>query len=136
MEITIKLTGLEGLAESIGELAAALRAGAKAEEVIKTASRKAKKTEQTEAANPAPEPEAPAATQPAVEETKPAAPEPATASPSEAKPDPKAALLALVKAKGHPAGAAVLTQFGATKLSDLKETDFPAFVEAAQQALA
>lgn len=136
MNITVQITGLGDLAESINNLAEALRAGVKADEVIKTASRKAKKTEQTTPA-PAPEVPAPVDTQPAVEETKAAEPETASASPSKADAGAvKAALLALVKAKGHPAGAELLKEFGANKISDIKEADFEAFIEAAAKALA
>lgn len=146
MNITIQVTGLGDLADSINNLAEALRAGVKADEVIKTASRKAKRTEQAAQPAPAPEPEAlpkeapapePVDTPPAVEETKPAETTTATESPS--KPDhaaAKAALLELVKAKGHPAGSEVLKQFGAARISDVKDTDIEAFIAAVAKAQA
>lgn len=158
MNISIEVTGLGSLADSINNLADALRAGAKADEVIKTASRKAKKSEQVTAVETTPTVEfsevkgspeeietasayvkehgKPAPIPPATEAEKPAEPEVVSASPSEpTADDAKKALLHLVREKGHPAGAEVLKQFGAAKISDIKPEDFPAFIDATSRAL-
>lgn len=143
MSITIQLTGLDGLTEAINHLADSLVSAKHADTAIASAVEKAvattRRSKKTEAAPTPAEPEAKEAP----------APEPAKAEPTKVEPAPapapevasaadadavKKAILGLCKAKGHDTAAALLAKFGASKLSEVKETDFAAVIEAARAA--
>lgn len=123
MNISIEIGG--PLADAINRLADALVSAKQADTVIEKASTKArsKKAEQTapEAPAPAPVEEAPAA------ETAPEAPTGPT------RDDAKKAVLLVAKEKGHEVAAGLLAQFGAAKISEVKDEDIPAIIAAAKE---
>jgi hypothetical protein len=120
MQINIEIGG--PIADAINRLADALISAKQADTIIEKASTSSKPKAKKEApAAPAPEAE-PVAETPAPVEPEKAAPSGPT------RDDAKAALLSLVKAKGHPAGMLALGKFGATKLGELKEEDLAAFI--------
>lgn len=121
MNISIEIGG--PLADAINRLADALVSAKQADTVIEKASTKArsKKAEQTAPEAPAPVEEAPAA------ETVQEAP----AGPT--RDDAKKAVLLVAKEKGHEVAAGLLAQFGAAKISEVKDEDIPAIIAAAKE---
>ncbi len=117
MNITIEVGG--PLAEAINNLAAALVSAKQTDAIIEKASTKprAKKAE----------PEAPA---PEVKAEPVPEPEAAPAGPT--RDEAKKAVLTVAKEKGHDAAAGLLAKFGATKISEVKEEDIAAIIEAAK----
>lgn len=152
MNITIELTGIAPLADAINNLAEALKAGTKADEVIATAKTRTKKPKNEDASTTT---EATAvvtnaAQAPAAAEKVEASPEPTAPTASATTPadqgtcasvavaptaeDARKAVLAVAKDKGHDAASALLGRFGAKKISELKADDFAALIEAAKAA--
>jgi hypothetical protein len=152
MEFAIKISGLDGLAAAIDNLAEAMKAGAKTGEVIEKAQASAKGSRaKKDAGDPKPTsaeaaddkgsaPEATAVTAP-VEETS------TSASPSEQTPltpeqqveyydRAKRLVVDLTNAKGRPVAAAILDQFGAKTLRDVAVVRLPELIAAAEKALA
>lgn len=127
MQISIEIGG--PIADAINRLADALISAKQADTIIEKASTKAR-AKKPEAPAESVEPAStavPASTTADV----PPSPEPGASQPAgPTRDDAKAALLSLVKAKGHPAGAAALEKFGATKLGELKDEDLAAFIAA------
>lgn len=139
MNITIELTGIAPLADAINNLAEALKAGAKADQIIETAKTRSRKPKaETSPESPPVEaaPEQPAST--ASTETEPptgtAEPVAATeaAPPAPTAEEARKAVLTVAREKGHDAAAALLGQFGAKKLSEVKADDFAALIAAAK----
>jgi hypothetical protein len=150
MEFEVKITGLDTLAAAVSDLARALSAGVKADQLIdgvkassrKTSKAKAEAQEQEAAAEvtaPAP------VTTPAAEPVAEVAPAPAPVLvPAPATPidlpvtnvdEAKNLVLELTKVKGRPIAADVLTSFGAARLGDVPAEKIPALIEALTRAL-
>jgi len=126
MNISIEIGG--PLAEAINNLAAALVSAKQADTVIEKASTvtkaRAKKPEPVaEAAEPAP-----------VEVAQPEPtpePEPVpTPDPAPSQKDLHTEILRVAREKGHDAASAILAQFGARKISEVKEADLAAAIKA------
>jgi hypothetical protein len=96
---------------------------------------------------PADASEAPPAPAPKVDKPKKAKPEPKVEPAPEPAPEPEAppadkvtstqvaqALVALMKDKGRDAGVAVLQQFGASKVPEIKAEDYPSVLAAIKAA--
>lgn len=163
MEFEVKITGLDGLAAAVSELARAMSAGVKAEQVIdgaKASARKSSKaktdaevdkpSDAADAKPGAPElPEAPvdkaAPATPATEAEKPAAaPAAAPAAPKpETKDDGSATKLAeatklvlqVSKQLGRAAAVALLEPHGAARVSEIPVDKLDAVITAANVAL-
>lgn len=130
MQIEINVGG--PLAEAINNLAAALVSAKQADTVIEKASSKAraKKSEQVVESAEATTTRAPAETnQPAPTATETTA---ATESVAPSREDARKAILKVAKEKGHDAAAALLKQFGASKISEVKDEDIAGIIKAAE----
>lgn len=133
MNISIEIGG--PLAEAINNLAAALISAKQADTVIEKASTKAraKKPEPGPAqeqptSTATTETETPTGTVEAVAQTT----EPDAGGPT--REDAKKAVLKVAKEKGHDAASALLKQFGATKISEVKDEDLGAIIKASESA--
>jgi len=137
MNISIEIGG--PLAEAINNLAAALVSAKQADTVIEKASTKARAKKPEVAPEPdpthAPTPSAPQQDTPPSET---ASTTPVSASPSSA-PEPEnpftqkdlhTEILRVARKKGHDAASAILAQFGARKISEVKEADLAAAIKA------
>ena len=129
MNITIEVGG--PLAEAINRLADALVSAKQTDTIIEKASTKAKAKKE---ATPAPEalveaaPEQHASTA----STETAVPTGTAEAAAPNRDDAKKAVLAIAKEKGHDAAAGLLAKFGATKISEVKDADIAAIIEAAK----
>lgn len=127
MNISIEIGG--PLAEAINNLAAALVSAKQTDTIIEKASTKAraKKPEPTAEAAPA-QPTSTASTETdaptGTAESAPTAP---------TRDDAKKAVLAVAKEKGHETAAGLLAKFGAVKISEVKDEDIAAIIQAAKE---
>lgn len=131
MQIQLNIGG--PLADAINNLAAALVSAKQADTIIEKASRPAKpKAEKAEKIQPAPVPaDPPPSDERPVEafDEQPAT-APAEDSPAVLREQAKAALLAVVKSQGGNAAKDILSQFGASNITGVKDADLPAFIAA------
>ena len=139
MNITIEIGG--PLADAINNLAAAMVSAQQADTVIEKASTGAKPRAKKVEVAPEPDPTpAPTHTAPQQDthQSETASTTPVSASPSSApKPAPAVTqkdlhteILRIAREKGHDAAAAILAQFGARKISEVKEADLAAAIKA------